>query len=93
MQRINDGQGGFTENWISGQTRMAHVERLNYDRHDEGYQQGSNYDYLIKVDSRELDVILPDRIVYDNKILSIQSIENKDEKNRELHIVATDRKT
>lgn len=93
QQRTPDRQGGFIETWVNGHVRMAHVERLKYQRNEEGHQMGDNYSYLIKVDSRDLDVILSDRIIYSNKALSIIAIENKDERNRTLEIIATERTT
>ena len=93
QQRTPDGQGGFIETWVNVQSRMARVSRLKYSRNDEGHQVGDNYAYLIKIDAKGLDVILADRIIYNNRILKITAIENVNERNIELEIIATERTT
>jgi hypothetical protein len=101
-QKVSDGQGGYADNQVIvvGTPRMAHVSIINDTRAVEGYQNGNNLRYLVKVDARGFDVILTDIITYVDaftqggfKILHVDNIENKGQRNKEFYLTCTERKT
>jgi hypothetical protein len=101
-RKVADGQGGFANSAVDviGSPRMAHVSIINDTRVAEAFQIGNNVAFLVKVDARGFNVILGDIITYVDafseggfKILHVDNIENKGQRNKEFYLICTERKT
>lgn len=83
-----DGEGGRSKTQVLYKDRFAKVSLITNVDTLEGLQVGSNQAFKIIVDSRDFDLKFTDKIHYGEKILSILSISNKSERNREFEIIA-----
>ena len=83
-----DGEGGRSKTQVLYKERFAKVSLITNVDTLEGLQVGSNQAFKIIVDSRDFDLEFTDKIHYGEKVLSILSISNKSERNREFEIIA-----
>lgn len=83
-----DGEGGRTKTQVLYKERFAKVSLITNTDTLEGLQVGSNQAFKITVDSRDFNLLFTDKIHYGEKVLSILSISDKSERNREYEVIA-----
>ena len=75
LTKVDDGGGGFTEDWTDYKTLNAFVQPVTGKEYYEGQQLTEKIDYKVFI-AYQNDIKADMRVVFNEKVLSIKSVLN-----------------
>jgi SPP1 family predicted phage head-tail adaptor len=80
--KVDDGGGGYTEDWVDVTTVWAKVTPLSGNKLFQAQQINAEISHEVEVRYRELSH--KNRLMFNNRVLNIESVVDVDEAKREL---------
>jgi SPP1 family predicted phage head-tail adaptor len=90
LQKVDDGGGGYTEDWVNIGNVWASVQPLQGRELFQAQQVQAELSHKVRIRYRE-GIVPSMRVVFNNRIMEIQSVINIDEANREIELLCIER--